>query len=393
MEPTLAGPTMDALPPEVLRIVLSHSDLRGLRRAAVVSKMLLHESRAVERQPSWKAAHWVDLLVCGSFTPRRLEVPSASCRYHTDGFEGLMDVSVGGGWLVAAGRQCIAHIWRSIDAWRPWRQTHSLAHPAEISCTAIQPSDGGHQLLATACRDGCLRVWTLETGELVHECDAHGSDGASRDIFALVWLSAHELLSGGSDRTLQRWSVDEPIRCLQRLDGTAAIAALSYDGDEASTSFGLVASPQRDHSIVLLAASTLEQQHACVTPNKDARPLLTVAIANGIVVGGGMGGCIRVWDAMTAKCTRTITYGASATYALVLLGGEILLTGGAGELCVRVWRLQDGECVARLHRPTGGCGSVCALAADGAHVVSGDNASCLPRLWEAGGAQRPGSHA
>ena len=89
----------------------------------------------------------------------------------------------------------------------------------------------------------------------------------------------------------------------------------------------------------------------------------------------------------------------------------MLVSGGCGETCVRVWRLKAplaessagtpadstsssdgdvserveaeaaGQVVARLNRPDGGGGSPCVLAFDGERVVSGDGAVCMPACW------------
>ena len=300
-----------------------------------------------------------------------------------------MTVDLSNEWLIGAGQGATLTIWR-IAPHGSCGMAHTLAHPTEIACAALSPEDEEGKHVATACRDGSLRVWTLPAGELAVEMDgAHGGaagrDGAgpvamsATDVFGLVWLDARTLLSAGTDRALRRWCA-RTGSCLQSLCGTAACSALAVD-----RALGLVASPQRDHAVALLACDTLD---CARTLHGHTRPIMAVALGGGLVACAGMGGLITCWDAHSGACTRTLSYRAAGTYALALLGGDagsgaLLLSGGCGETCVRVWSLRHGALVARLHRPHGGSGSVCALAVHGARVLSGDNAASMPQLWEA----------
>ena len=63
-----------------------------------------------------------------------------------------------------------------------------------------------------------------------------------------------------------------------------------------------------------------------------SRPILTVAIGDASVACAGMGGCIRVWDATSGQCTCTLEYKSAGTFAVRLIGNELLLSGGCGEI-------------------------------------------------------------
>lgn len=262
-----------------------------------------------------------------------------------------------------------AHCWRTVGELGSCCHVHSFEHPCEVTITALRGGD-----LATACRDGVLRCWELSSGTLSRSHAAHCTEGASTDVFGLVWLDAHTLLSGGADRTLQRWCNATGAR-VDILRGTSACSTLAIDAE-----LGLVAAPQRDRSVALLEAPTLRTARRLVG---FPRPVLTAAIGGGRVACAGMGGCIFVWDARSGGLLHSLEHAASATYALALLGGELLLSGACGETCVRVWHMRRGATVGRLHRPSGGKGSMCALAVHGRVVLGGDNASSVPQIWQA----------
>ncbi len=372
------GLHLEALHEDALLAILQHCGLAQLRAVALVSRALRSASRAVRRDVLWQTAHLdetqLDRWMRGKYAPRRVARPSAAPASGAPiGYSGLMAVDLLDEWLVSGGHQAVCHVWR-VPKFGACECVHALPHPSEVTCVALRPG-GAH--LATACRSGELRLWCLDAGR-PHGRAPSPHDG---DVFGLVWLGPHALLSGGTDRTLRRWCA-RAERALSVEADTPAVSALAYDAQ-----LGLVASPRRDYSIALLAApagaGALECRALLVG---HTRPVLAVAFGAGSsrVVSGGCGGTIRVWDATTGLCTATLAHGSPGTYALAL-HGDTLVSGECDEACARVWSVSAGRVVARLHKTTGGGGSVCALAIAGAaeRVACGDNVSNCPHVWEA----------
>ena len=376
--PSPPAADIDVLTSDCLRVVLEHCHPSTLRSTSSVSHTMGKESRAAMCSPTWRTRHLADVQLeawlCGAYVPRKIS--EARVSPPCTGL-GSMAVDVRGEWIVAAGQSMSATVWR-ITSLGPCQHVHTLAHDSAVTCSALQLQPGGC-LLATACRSGFLRLWDLPSGKLTQTIDAHSDEDTPTDVFGLVWTGVNTLLSAGVDGTLQQWSTVGKAECvLARLDANAC-AALAYDG-----ALGLVASPQRDYSVALLDEGTLACRRRLLG---HSRPILTVAIGDESVACAGMGGSIRVWNATTGQCTCTFEYKSAGTFAVRLIGNELLLSGGCGETCVRVWGLRRGKLIARLNRPNGGAGSVCALAAHrselGAFVLSGDNATNAPQLWEA----------
>ena len=393
---------LSALPDDLQQCVMSHTHLSTLRTLQGVSRAMRVASHAVRRSPAWRDEHQVEVKLenwmNGRFTPRKLDIPEGACPgAYSPTSCGLTAVVMCGGYLASAGCGPVAQVWQATSRQLgPYKHLHSLSHgDDEVTCLALRP--GGRQSsdpqqIATACRGGALFLWDLPSGAIVHEFSSGGAaddEGGAlvNDIFGIVWTEPDVLLSGGA-RELHRWSATSGSR-LSVKDDCQSVVSLAYDPE-----LDLVASPQVDFSVWLLAADSLECKHVMVG---HTRPVLAVAIGGGRVASAGCGGSIRIWDAHTGACTATLCVqlarGQRPAVCALAIRDDVLVSGACGEMCVRMWRLSEsddrsddggGRVVARLHRPTGGSRltSVCALAFDGDRVASGDTAASIPALWE-----------
>ena len=397
---------------ELVTHILSYADLPTLSTLSAVSSRLCKLSRGVKLgDVDWRLLHRDEVLLdqwmSSAHRACKCEWPvhrKMQAGYPT-GYDGLRSVDLRCGWIAATGGNLspFAHLWIPCKHGGTCKHAISLAHDDdEVVCVAIRPNGLG---LATACRSGEIRVWDLgDIGEAAsswEEAPAH-----TGDVFALVWTDEDTLLSGGVDRVLRSSSFREAGAAqtlIERRD-TSSVVALAFDAQ-----LKLVASPQRDYSIHLLSSASAGELETRTRLIGHTRPVLAVAIGGGRVASGGCGGCIRLWSASSGECTAKLA--SPATYALGLHGESMLVSGGCGETCVRVWRLKAplaessagtradstsssdgdvserveaeaaGQVVARLNRPDGGGGSPCVLALDGERVVSGDGAVCMPASW------------
>ena len=386
---------------DVLWLIFGLCDLETLLSLESVSCRCKNASRLMTHgsgNPAWRRAHrdeiQLDKWMRSAHRACKCERPSQDKQSAQAWCDGVRSVDLAGGWIAAAGGQASskAHLWR-LASYGSCRSLQFFSHDDDVGCVAIRPD--GRQL-ATACRGGGLYLWSLDgatnscrTAEpLAWALPEH--DG---DVFALTWIDVDTLLSGGTDRMLRCWCI-KTHALLSEQRGSLAVAALACDVD------GWVASAQRDNSIALLSG---KRGPDMLTVHKrlvgHTKPVLAVAIGGGRVASGGCGGGIRLWDVTSGQCTALLA--SPTTYALGLHGRGMLVSGGCGETCVRVWQLKDavsgrevggddlstpsatasGRVVARLNRPEGGGGSPCALALDGDRVVSGDSAVGVPICW------------
>ncbi len=127
---------------------------------------------------------------------------------------GSLTVSADGRRLMACGTDAQAHVWEIATG----KVVVTLpTHPAWVQgCCFL--ADGGR--VATACRDGSLRVFDMRTGDMLTRLVGH---------VGRVWSVAAEpagtLLSCGADGTVRRW---DPSRTLD----TAALREIAAEGGE-----------------------------------------------------------------------------------------------------------------------------------------------------------------
>jgi hypothetical protein len=142
---------------------------------------------------------------------RELDLPIAGNRQTV---LGSLAVSPDGGRLLACGTDTKAHVWDLATG----RITVSLpAHPAWVQgCCFV----AGGDRVATACRDGGIRLFDAATGAALARLVGH---------VGRVWSVAAEpagtLLSCGADGTVRRWDPRDDFE-------TAALHMLPLDGGE-----------------------------------------------------------------------------------------------------------------------------------------------------------------
>ena len=144
---------------------------------------------------------------------------------------GVACVAISDGRVASARCDGVASVWDSGASLSTWRHVASFAHDDAVMAVAMRA-----RYVATGCRDGCVRVWSIDAPATPYLAfDAH--DGG---VFALGWtgparpdefaerrarvsstgagappsstflgepteLAESRLLSGGADRTVRRW--------------------------------------------------------------------------------------------------------------------------------------------------------------------------------------------
>ena len=127
---------------------------------------------------------------------------------------GSLTVSPDGRRLMACGTDAQAHVWEIATG----KVVVALpTHPAWVQgCCFL--ADGSR--VATACRDGSLRVFDIRTGDMLSRLVGHVGR-----VWSVTSEPAGTLLTCGADGTVRRW---DPSLTLD----TAALRRIEVDGDE-----------------------------------------------------------------------------------------------------------------------------------------------------------------
>ena len=216
---------------DLASLILVQGDLCTISSAATCRR-LSKLGAGIVRTKEWRSkssnGHAVQLKrwARGRHALRRLQPGPANRGVPCEG--GVVAVDVSDSFLVSGASDQLASVWDTASG----AHVASLEHPDAVTSVSLRGSR-----LATACRDGSLRVWSVPGGDLLQEIDGHGCHHGL--VFAVAWTGPQRLLSGASDRRLCSWDA-ETGGCLGLLKGSEAVSALAVD-----ESAGLAASPCR----------------------------------------------------------------------------------------------------------------------------------------------------
>ena len=187
--------------------------------------------------------------------------------------------------------------------------------------TALSPAFDG--CIASASRDGTLRIWRL------WECACeHVLTGHSGLVRSVVLLPGGLLISGGTDCTLRVWDTHSGIcngviRCQRKV---VAMAALS--GSDVAVALD-------DNALRIWSVATRSTSGHVLAAHSDSITSI-VLISTFVIASGGLDGLINVWTVMagTGTLDRTIQAGGKVCSLAALPEGRI---ASAHLDCTRVW--------------------------------------------------------
>jgi eukaryotic-like serine/threonine-protein kinase len=261
-----------------------------------------------------------------------------------------------------------------------------LRHESAVYCVAFS-RDG--QYLATATKDGVVRLWRVKDGQEIQRWQAH-EDNATCVQFS---PDGRYLASGGWDSKIKFWDVNKavdgetpaPLFCLEHSDRIRVWSvAFSPDGERLATSGG------RDED---------EKGEVKVWDLKTAREEFTLSrFANSIRCvrftpdGLQFASCgrdgIHIWDAQTGReqlAWHDLQERRVEGVAFSPDGRRLASVGGQLSVHpdreVKVWDARSGEALLSLPGHVGGLRSV-AFSPDGRRLASGGLDQTI-KIWDA----------
>ena len=212
-------------------------------------------------------------------------------------------------------------------------QVRFLEHPHWVWSMDFSP-DGSHIVTGTGWPDSSLRVWDVQSGDL-----------------------------------LQTWA--------RHPKGVLAVA-FSPDG-------GYIASASFDDVVRLWAAQTGDLYHAIVLPGHSKKTNFAAFSPDGtLLAAGGIDGVARVWDIPTGELLQVLTGHERGVRSLALSRDGDLFAVGSIDDRVRVWNTEDADSsfgpLFTLERHTRAVSSI-AFSPDGILLVSGSVDSSM-QVWD-----------
>jgi WD40 repeat protein/serine/threonine protein kinase len=304
-------------------------DLRLAREDAAATVDTVARFAWAEGLPIWSVAVAADAgFVLAGLTNGQaalFDLTTRRARHVLEGHEGSVNVAMTPDAMHAATSSADPQI-------RVWDlQTGELVQAVECPTRGLTPlaltPDG--RLLLGAGEDGVARLWNATTGTCLRELET------GRDDLSAVALSADghvALIVTAHDRAAQVWDVAGP-RLTGWLDGhktELTTVAVTPDGGRALTG-------SLDASARLWDVGTRRCLQTFVG-HTDVVGSVALSADGAVAATAGWDGTGRVWDAATARCLRTIG-GLDVLWVAVTPDRNVLLTAGpTGK--VGLWRLR-----------------------------------------------------
>jgi len=256
-------------------------------------------------------------------------------------------------------------IWDAANPKQPLRVID--AHKKWVNWLAWEPyiADTTCTRLASASKDGTVRVWDRANGRCVAVLSGH-----SNSVSTIRWGGEGLLYSGSHDRTVKVWAPLES-KLVRSLEGHAHwvnCLGLSTDGALRGGPYdhrgvapteeprGLEAARQRYENArgaaEMLASGSDDFTIFLWNPTSSKKPVarLTghVQLVNAVcfspdgqwLASGSFDGAVRLWAARTGKFTATLRGHVGAVYQLCWSSDSRLLASGSKDSTVKVWEVR-----------------------------------------------------
>lgn len=239
-------------------------------------------------------------------------------------------------------------------------------HSDSVWSIALGQND---QTLVSGSADRTIKVWNLNTGQLIRTLSGH------TDIVRSVALSSDgEILASGSgDRTIKLWNLQtgRELRTLSGHSGPLWSIAISRDGKT-------LVSGSEDSTIRIWNLQTGELLRSF---RGHTGRVFSVALSpnDQTLASSGVDKTIKIWNLQTGKLLRTLTGHSDFVRAVTISSDGQKLASGSWDKTVKVWNLQTGELLHTFEGHTDRVVSV-AFSPDGQTLASASSDKTV-KIW------------
>jgi len=232
-------------------------------------------------------------------------------------------------------------------------------HSKTVWSLAFSPDN---QLLASSSGDKTIKLWHLQSGELLRTFS-----GEHLDTVWSVAISPDEqtIVSGSGDKTVKIWNLNtgKLLRTLLGHTDTVRSVAISPDGQT-------VASGGADNTVKIWNLNTGELLH---TLSGHTGRIISIAVSpdGEIVASGSNDNTIKLWNLRTGQLLRTLFGHSDHINSIAIRSDGKVLVSGAEDHLIKLWNLQTGELLDTLSRHSEDVYAV-SLSPDGKTLASGD---------------------
>jgi WD40 repeat protein len=292
----------------------------------------------------------------------------AECRQAHRSLIWALAVSSRGAVIASASRDGTVRLWEAATG----KQRGVFRHGGSVQAVTFSP-DG--RLLATSATDDAVRLWDVATGREIYKLAGHGRHGGGP---ALCFRpDGKALVSWGDDLYLRVWDVAKGKALVEHRPHPAG---LSPRDEEEPFPGGVVGAALTADSQVCVLADSSKLHAFDVTTGKKRRslpagtdmrhPVVSPDGRRVLVHDRGPLHSLSVWDLDSGKLLRKLSPGGRwAEVAFSPDGRMVAVAGGVPDRQVELWELATGQ--RRLTIAGVSAGHAVAFSPDGRLLVTG----------------------
>lgn len=222
----------------------------------------------------------------------------------------------------------------TIEIWQLDRQGSDLtveleqriaAHSGPVYALAISP-DG--LTLVSGSQDNTIKIWAIETGDLLHTLTDHR--GPVRSL--AITPDGQTLISGAADATIKIWDLETGELQNTLTDHSRLVRGLAIAPDGKT-----LASASWDRTIKIWNLTTGELQNTLMG-HTDLVVSVAISPDGSTLVSGSDDDTIKMWDLSTGEELTTLTNHRSDVFSLVFsLDGKTFVSA-SWDQTIQVWR-------------------------------------------------------
>jgi WD40 repeat protein/serine/threonine protein kinase len=273
--------------------------------------------------------------------------------------------------IASAGKDGKVKIWNSRTG-RLIQETP--AHEQAACCVAFHP-DGRH--LASAGADRLLKVWDLTTDPpaqvFSRPCDAIRKFGAAYTV--AFRPPAGQYLAAGNDGevTVWNWEANQPLYTIPGPEYHSIPVAFTRDGRRLATA------GTWEQGLTLWDAETGQLVRTLTAP-RHPTSALAFTTDGGRLASASLGRFLSLWDVSSGEHRQTLPHSGNVLCVAFSPDGRRLVSAGEDKT-VHIWDAGTGREVLGLRGHTDHCGCV-AFSPDGWRLASASTDGTI-RVWDA----------
>ncbi|WP_250121181.1 caspase family protein [Chroococcidiopsis sp. CCMEE 29] len=237
-------------------------------------------------------------------------------------------------------------------------RTFSGEHLDTVWSVAISPDE---QTIVSGSGDKTIKIWNLNTGKLLRTLSGHKDTVRS----VAISLDGQTIVSGSGDKTVKIWNLNtgKLLRTLSGHTDAVRSVAISPNGQT-------VASGGADNTVKIWNLNSGELLH---TLSGHTSRIISIAISpdGEIVASGSNDNTIKLWNLRTGELVRTLLGHSDHINSIAIRSDGKVLVSGAEDHLIKLWNLQTGELLDTLSRHSEDVYAV-SLSPDGKTLASGD---------------------